>query len=327
MERLFGDVVLSDRGARPDVTPRTSELLGGGASVTGGEYYTVDCPFCLDSRKRLWVSCAWGFTAFGSRPLTKLAHCFNENCLADPANERRLWLELRRELGGAYGTELKLNDDCPLVPEDPLSPDEWGAGLPPCVELSSPDCPKAVRGYLRARGFNPAVLGSEWGVKVGMVQPHSPYPSLIIPVVMHGVLTGWQARKVSAKGPGPKYYNPPGFKKSHSLYNLDSARSSRRVILVEGVSDCWACGPSAVALFGKKPSARQEALIFSLFQGREVAWLPDENDPESLETARSLAPVWRVRGLFSRIEVVVLPGDPGSNKRVDIESAIEEAFK
>ena len=48
-----------------------------------GEYYTVSCPWCTDTRKRLYINHRWGLKdpETGSLNL-HLAHCFNEGCSA-----------------------------------------------------------------------------------------------------------------------------------------------------------------------------------------------------------------------------------------------------
>ena len=50
-----------------------------------GEYYRVSCPFCSDTRQRLYVNHRWGTRdeKTGGR-FRWAARCFNEHCLRDP---------------------------------------------------------------------------------------------------------------------------------------------------------------------------------------------------------------------------------------------------
>ena len=96
---------------------------------------------------------------------------------------------------------------------------------------------------------------------------------------MRGKLVGWQARF-----PGeadwritPKYYTCPGMKKTRCLYGFDSARQSPVVFLTEGVTDVWAIGNGAVALFGKSASVYQRDLIATTWRRGAAVVLLDHD--------------------------------------------------
>ena len=94
---------------------------------------------------------------------------------------------------------------------------------------------------------------------------------IVFPHFVDGTLVGWQKRVV----PGetlpdyPKYRNSPGFPKSETLYNLDTARQSPRVLVVESpmsVARAVTLGlPNVVATFGAKVSDTQIALLHRYF--------------------------------------------------------------
>src|SRR3954467_12360719 len=50
--------------------------------TSSGEYYRVNCPYCNDSRARLWINHIWGVRdeITGTANLWA-AICYNENCL------------------------------------------------------------------------------------------------------------------------------------------------------------------------------------------------------------------------------------------------------
>src|SRR5205085_9645610 len=47
-----------------------------------GEYYAVSCPYCSDTRQRLWINHRWGkYVPELKLDNLFLAICFNEDCL------------------------------------------------------------------------------------------------------------------------------------------------------------------------------------------------------------------------------------------------------
>ena len=160
--------------------------------------------------------------------------------------------------------------------------------------------------------------------KFSKIQFLQPYPCLLFPVVSGGVCRGYQARKIGSRPEGkPKYFIPHGFKKSWYLYNFDKAGySSDAPVLVEGVTDVMAGGPRFLACFGKKSSDRQIRL---LRRWKKIIWMPDENDPQSVDNAMKLSKLWVARKLFEQVEVVRLPrDDPGSFDRETLWRLIRE---
>ena len=272
-----------------------------------GQYFTASCPFCNDTRKRLWINHRWGVKdpETGSLNLY-LAHCFNEECLQQSG---RSW-ELYRMVYTPFTHEL--GEDL-LVPAHRPAParivkwpgrqvgigDLWGNH--PC------------RLYLDDRGFDVALLASKLHVNYcleasadyGLAQSR-----IIIPVCMGGQLKGWQARYVGEPDDKnvPKYFNMPGMKKSELLYNYDTARQYPFVLLCEGVTDVWKAGPASVAMFGKTLSAMQKALIGTAWaNGTAVVLLDGDASTEAQEIYRELEGVVRQRVLVSLPE----GSDPG----------------
>ena len=59
--------------------------------VQYGETYKVSCPFCSDTRQRLWINHHWGVRDEKTNDdLLHLAHCFNDDCI----NTREVQKEL-----------------------------------------------------------------------------------------------------------------------------------------------------------------------------------------------------------------------------------------
>ncbi len=58
----FGTVLIANEGERARVDYRPSwgspkgQVRLKAVRTVSGEYYRVDCPFCTDTRKRLWIN-------------------------------------------------------------------------------------------------------------------------------------------------------------------------------------------------------------------------------------------------------------------------------
>jgi DNA primase len=99
----------------------------------------------------------------------------------------------------------------------------------------------------------------------------------------------------------------PGMKKTQLLYNFDHAKQHPYVVVVEGVTDVWAFGPEAVALFGKTIAQPQADLIAQTWQKVYVIL-----DADAITDAQAVHAA--LRGRVPEVIVVQLPKnqDPGS---------------
>ena len=338
LQKAYGEVQIHGEGedivvTRPiNSSPITRQrgIRLSGKDVSGGEYYAVCCPFCGDSRNRLWVSYAFGswVTLQDIRvQLSKgLALCYNENCLKKYENWR-LFTE---------GLEGNWNPDSAEI-EIKHDPDygDWKkhtVPLPAGYRLDDRHIPKYICDYIRKRGFSIGELAEKWDIRVGMVKFYD-NPVLIIPIYQDKGLAFWQARAIGDKmetwsdgKEKPKYYIPAGSKKSWVLFNFDLAKRHKDVVLVEGVFDAMKVGDCGVAMFGKKPSEIQTRLLYTMWSRGRLLWLPDENDPESVKTAVETTEDWNSRKLFEGgAHVVRMPDrDPGDQTREEICNLIRE---
>jgi hypothetical protein len=231
--------------------------------VRGGEMYAVNCPYCGDTRHRLWINHRWGLYVPELRSdHLFLAHCFNEDCLARPGRA----LELHAAIFSSFA---RGHDPDPVRPgrrlAGPLRPGQYrppGRHVDP-LHLLEAGHPANV--YLRCRGYDPAWLGRAFSVGYC----HVAYPEfamasgrLIIPLTFRGVPSGWQSRYLGTPPHGvPRYFSMQGMKKREILYNYDEARKHSFVVLVEGPTKVWSTGPEAVALLGCSISSYQAQLI------------------------------------------------------------------
>lgn len=237
------------------------------------------------------------------------------------------------------------------IPEKPLSLHIFSPPpkieLPPMQPLDQLHRDHPACRYLEKRGFSPRKLSRQYGV--GYCQScDSSAPRIndriVIPIVQPAVaigtgaeklrLAGWQARAARsnlAKGE-PKYLTATGTKKSHLLYGLPYAlQTAGPVVIVEGITDAWKVGRSALAILGKTISSAQVQLVLRRLKGRPVIiWLDAEADEEA-EALRSTMRRARVAaGDAAAVVIARTPshrGDPGDCKSEEIAAVIELALE
>lgn len=290
LQRCFGDVVVAKPGC---------PLIGGVyvsesgrlkfRATDSGEYYRANCPFCEDSRQRLWVNHRYAVgldehhPAKSANPEDKFlwsAICYNENCLERPDNRKALYSKLfsavGREMHRPVATVPVSNIMAPLatveLPGTCVRVDELPAYHPACA-------------YLTSRAFDPQQLGEIYDVHVCEEAPvDCPLVNgwIIMPIYMRGQRIGWQARvPYEANFSGmriPKYYFKSGVNKSMMLYGYDLALTMPFCIVVEGVTDVWRIGAGAVATFGKSMSFFQAELIYQNWPKAVIAYDNDAKD-------------------------------------------------
>lgn len=286
-----------------------------------GEYYIVCCPFCNDTRFRLYINHRFGVPDEFGRPEIYLANCFNEKCLEDYEKREKLHDLLR----GQYTL------DPVIKPGKVVDASQFTANWPgkvTRVDKLSPD--HKATAYLNSRGFDPGRIGSFYNV-------HFCHESdrwlcknrLIIPIYLNKKMRGWQARYVGEldwKDPStpPKYYTCPGTPRSRLLYNLGNAVNYRTGVIVEGMTDVWSFGPMGVCTLGASMSSKQQSMFISAFKDHSGVLLfdPEEMDKES--THRLMA---SMKGKFKNgFAAVTLPDgvDPGSLERTTLRMYVQE---
>lgn len=308
-----------------------------------GETYVVDCPFCGDRRRRLYVSHWYGVydRTTGSKNL-HCWRCFNERCDADCAKVREFAARLFRH-GYRCGrlTAAFAGHESPRQPcEQAVLP----VGFTPLHELpASHD----ARRYLLDRGFDPVDLSIRWGVGY-CEQLRAPKMSgagwIVVPIyrLKRGfttdqpevALAGWQARIIGAAPSGKsKYYSSDGLDASSLFYGLPQAlNTDGPVVLCEGVTDVWKIGPGGLATFGKRPrlSARQLELLRTGFADRPIVILPDRGaEQECLDLLRHLRSELAGESDDRDIVLVELPAgveDPGDARREQLWQCIAAAL-
>lgn len=228
---------------------------------TPGEEYRVNCPFCGDTRQRLYINHRWGVSdpKTGTRNLW-LAHCWNEECLHDYAKQESLYDQIYTFLLYDDGDYASL---CERSEKGAANKKPKTIRLPPClwylddIKAKLPTH-KAVQ-YLEDRLHDATTLGAQWGYAYcsdsNLWQARN---RIIIPIYYRNELVGWQGRHIGKPEKDVvKYGTSPGFAKSQHVYNVEHASSFSVVVLTEGAFDVAGVGEQAVCIFGKSLNRAQ----------------------------------------------------------------------
>lgn len=281
LENKFGSVKIVHHGEPLSLRygPPDSKGYRKTTILQHGETYRVACCFCSDTRHRLWINHRWGqYDPIAGYNLHFLAHCFNENCLADAGAAHYL----ETMVFGHSNHKRKL---AVLPTSKPISIIRKAElpGIVTPLHLLSED--HHSKNYLRSRGYDPDLLSHSLNIsycheaKEGFSLAAN---RIIIPIQLHNSLVGWQARYIGDKNwkecHFPKYWSMPNMSRSSILYNYDLAKDFNYVVITEGPSDVWSVGKSAIATLGKCISQQQKELIIRTWKTAIIFLDADAHD-------------------------------------------------
>lgn len=251
-----------------------------------GEYYRVNCPFCNDTRHRLWVNHMYGQTDANGRPMRFLANCYNENCLSNPEQWKRFNDAIFgfRNRQDRHQAQFALNQAEWVDPSQMQVAEAPGQVIPVSQLMRSmPDHP-AVRYLVNERRYTAHMLDHYHITYCNQAMPkfREAQGRVIFPIMMNGTMVGWQGRYLGTADwhVVPKYYGLPGMRKRYMLYNYDNAKDKPFVVVVEGPTDVHVVGDHGVAILGKNMSRYQYQLIANTWPGKPVVLIfdPDARD-------------------------------------------------
>ncbi len=183
--------------------------------------------------------------------------------------------------------------------------------------------------YVSKRGFKPDYIIRDYGITWGGITGDWSF-RIIIPIYYNKQLVSFQARSIFSKAKCDELqilrYKNYSIEKSiinpkHILYNLDNCLE-KRVLVVEGVFDCWRLGPKNVcATMGTSLSEEQIILLANRFD--EITFLFD-NEKEAQERAEQYAD--RLSS-FGKDAWIFNPGfkhDPGAYNKLEEEFVKKE---
>lgn len=348
--RIFGKVIVTNQdqqavielvpGAKYTATWRPKD------QCSRGEQYGVQCPYCKDPRRHLFVSyLSYARPMLGDNILSVghlYAQCFRRNCLKKQENrddlERRIGIALAMpDSTCIQASQIEcLTEEADAPPQfnvsDVVSLEgirTWVDEFIPCTE----SMPPVIAEYLDERRITQADL-EHFAIGWGAIKsPRTGFyinggtPWVIFPIFLNNKLVGVQARCLPRylSKDGIKYWFHPGCRKRTVVYNIDEARKFGVGVLSEGVFDVCSIGKPGIATFGHTPSPAQQSLLITLGQG--LIWCPDTNkskDVDAIQIARDQVGLWNSAGAFNLgAHVVILSAkDPGEMNRQDVWTEI-----
>lgn len=183
---------------------------------------------------------------------------------------------------------------------------------------------KRHKDYLEKRGFDPERTEREWNLlgtgPSSYLEGVNFSHRIIIPIYWEGKVVSFQGRDITGRSERKYLACPP----ERELINLKKIlyrhpdSLSDRCICVEGVTDVWRIGRSAVATFGIKYTPRQLRLL--MLYERVVLWYDDE--VQAQEQARKLEIELLMKSKEAMVKRVALPGDPGSAPKAYVEKVL-----
>lgn len=352
LKRIFGQVRITNDGRQaqvsyaPNWTHRQGRLSA--SAIDWGEVYHVCCPFCCDTRYRLYLCHLWGQPDPQTRDdMLHLCACHNEKCVNTREKQKQL-----HALIYPYGNWAGRVEPPPKPVKQPAWQPPGAVSPPPGTPLNESHPQHPARRYLRLRGFNPEKLASDYDVlcsgPCGSCSPPLRHDRIVMPIyklvtvlnpvsgtpVFQLALAGWQARAIGANLPDdcPKYLTAAGMKKSLLLYGLPQALTTTGpAVIVEGITDAWKIGLNAMALLGKTISAEQCNLINKHFSGRPVVvWLDSDAEKDAKLVRDAIRNTRVAAGDRSPVVMARTPAgrkDPGECNAAEVAAAIAAALQ
>jgi hypothetical protein len=299
--------------------------------ISRGQNFATDCPFCNDTRQRLYISYEWGVDdPITGRPDLRLANCFNEQCLSyNPHYREVLFFEI------LYGKPINRTAIRPGRIREP------GTYTPPgvTVPINELATDHIAYQYLANRGFNLTILSKVYKISWCQSSDNKMVANrIIIPIISEDKEIGWLGRlahdSALASSSGrkiPKYYNMPNLRSERLLYNFDLAKQFKTLIIVEGAFDSIVVGAPSVGVFGKTVSNYNLDRLMSHVTKNDVlvviAFDPDKpaNDRQSkhhIEVASN-----KFKHFHQKVMSLYLPTgtDPASLGRSQFKQLLYEA--
>lgn len=276
--------------------------------------------FCQDYRipyklTRKWIqtSCPWcgdsdlkgGFSLSGTQ-----AGCFKCGSHPVPETIQRMLMCSRQEAQeiinsyqGSYSYQNMLSDEQVAASK---------VDLPGRLKMR-----KVHKRYIESRGFDPAELTKEWGLRfTGPEDPEWRF-RIIMPIFFKGKIVSFQGRDVTGNENVIRYKGAKieesvlHYKKT--LYGIEKCRGGVAAV-VEGVFDMYNMGAGFVCVFGTSMTHAQIRLLAEL---DHVIFLFDPDDENAWKKSKKY--VLELRTLGVKAERVRYDGgDPGSLKLDDV---------
>lgn len=306
------------------------KLVKKGSST--GEEYRINCPFCSDTKQRLYINHLWGTRSVATKRLTLwLAHCFNEECLTDFENRKELYDMVYN--GGDVPVDADMVGEEAV--EEEMLPIEFPGLVRPLTDILRTDRDHKLIHWCLARGYDPAYLAEHYDihhVSLGRSTASDMTDRLLAPIYAdfdgEVKLAAWTARRLEDSGEsGPKWKHSYGTI-GNFLYGIEHAQNYETIVITEGPGDAWSVGLNAVAVLGKTLQKRKCDILRSVIGSRDervrsaiVLLLDPAQDETSKKKGLEHHMTKAYKTLMSHLTCPILPvylpsfTDPGSLDR------------
>lgn len=260
-----------------------------------GDERIMDCPDCSEDghSDKLWFNVkkkkGWCYVCEQPWSTIKIIGHHLKLSPRNPVQFKKLCDYLLNATGVTHTStlrkSLKASRDALAVEETEVEAPRYV--LPPAVDLPAEfvTYPAPAPKYLAKRGVTEDHIREYhlgWCLK-GYYKNR-----LIIPVIMKKRVVSYIARYMGTPPEGvKKYLYPKGNPTGKTLFNYDSARRFKTVILTEGYLDAIAVGPDAMGLGGKSLSDQQALLLAELNLDEVIVML--DGDEAGRTGARKVA--------------------------------------
>lgn len=291
-----------------------------------GEEYHVSCPYCNDTRGRLYINHRWGVKddTTGTHNLW-LAQCYNEMCLSEYSNQAKL---RERVYGNVMIGPSQLRAPAVSVSRGKLRQVEPPGVLWPMHKLARKSPNHHAVAYLEDRLIDPSYVGRRYGVSYCVSSDDFRVVGRIVaPAYVKQKLVGWQARFVGDPPSKsiPKWLTATHFRVGSMLYDGDHGLACQTKIVVEGPADVWGFGTGALGAFRNGMTQQQREMLANSFEPGDVVVVMLDPEQNPIEAAKRrvhhieklFGELQRYDKLRGRVLKVYLPGglDPGEADR------------
>ena len=315
-----GEVEVVNPGSPGDIVYTKKGLKYYAHAENGAQEFRVNCPYCGDTRGRLYINyLAVSNIKHRGLPVKTyhLMNCRNEGC-----STIDLYKDLRKRVKNPPAITVKEIKKKARIDLRLPSPNYL---------INSKKAHAAPVAYMRSRGFDLDELAEVYGVRTCERVPGVEHlgQMVLFPSYDGARLTFWQARMAHDAFPGsraPKYYFPTGTQKSEILYNRFHAIGEKMVVITEGVLDAIRVGKQGVSVFGKHPSVAQTRIMKRIFKRKMGVLMLD---PDAAKEARKWYNKYKGDAIFGKglFLCELQDKDPAEHTREELWEVIIDSLK
>lgn len=289
--------------------------------VSNGKEFATSCFFCGDTKKRLYINrkkgiyWCWNCEATGTLP----------SLVADrngiPIEEAWKFIKAIAQDHGHTESKIPIELEPIKEQESSLEIELPSMYRPLWIEHNTIDYKTAIE-YFESRGFG---LEDTEQYRIGYCSRGKYKGRIIIPVFQDETLVYFVARDYT-KTAEKRYLNPP-ISTDKILFNYDSAKRHKQIILTEGALDTMKMGPQSTGLFSKVLHTGQMEMLLRTEAEEVVICLdPPEKDPD---ITKDISRIVSMLGSYFKLSYIYIPEgkDPGECTKEEMAQLYKERFQ